>query len=248
MKKTPSLVLENIHNLTAIWQRVNEQAGVHTAGSAFDFGVLTYSEWPNRLWFHHEPTLGSVHAAKRIAQSAPVKLVLPYWDIYTQSHCKLLESQGFECLFEQVGMVMDLKKTVSVDQDIRMKAVDTQSDARLWEALFQQAFGYSIHHSLLLLQLKGIQFFIAYQEDSPIGTVVLSHENEEVIGVHSMGIVPAMRRKGFAEQLMHKILQQSVAKGFGYATLQASSLGKGLYLKLGFEEQFTLKNYSLKLT
>lgn len=59
-----------------------------------------------------------------------------------------------------------------------------------------------------------------------------------------MGVIPAMRRKGLAEQMMRRILNQSLAQGFRYAMLQASAMGKGLYQKLGFTEQFVLKNYT----
>jgi len=59
------------------------------------------------------------------------------------------------------------------------------------------------------------------------------------------GIIPEQRRKGFAEQMMVNILSQSAEQGFKYSTLQASELGKGLYLKLGFKEQFIIKSYSL---
>ena len=61
-----------------------------------------------------------------------------------------------------------------------------------------------------------------------------------------MGVIPEMRRKGFAEQMMVNLLHWSTEQQFTYATLQASAMGKGLYLKLGFEEQFTMKNYSLR--
>ncbi len=70
---------------------------------------------------------------------------------------------------------------------------------------------------------------------------------QTIIGIHSMGIIPEMRGKGFAEQMMRTILNQAVEQGFERATLQASSMGKGLYLKLDFEQQFAMSNYGLPL-
>jgi ribosomal protein S18 acetylase RimI-like enzyme len=55
-----------------------------------------------------------------------------------------------------------------------------------------------------------------------------------------------MHRKGLGEKLMSTLLFQAKGQGFGYVTLQASQPGRGLYLKLGFKEQFVLKNYALQ--
>lgn len=128
---------------------------------------------------------------------------------------------------------------------LHMEKVSNKSDALLWEKLFMQVFNYRISTEILLSSYEKIEYLIAYHENEPIGTGILYNDGNKIIGVHSMGIIPTMRRKGLAEQMMINMLDQSVGKGFEYATLQASDNGKGLYLKLGFEEQFTLKNYVL---
>ncbi len=55
-----------------------------------------------------------------------------------------------------------------------------------------------------------------------------------------------MRKRGFAEQIMKRLTNMAVENGSEYVTLQASDMGKNIYLQLGFEEQFVIKNYFLQ--
>ncbi len=55
-----------------------------------------------------------------------------------------------------------------------------------------------------------------------------------------------MRRKGYAEQIMKLLINIATEEGVDYMTLQASDMSKNLYLKLGFEEQFTIKNFKIQ--
>lgn len=246
MKAISDLAQENISNLTSLWRTVADKAQAHTSGEDFDFSSIDYSEWPNRLWFHHDLDQRTVGAAKNQLLSTPVKLVIPYWDIYQSGSYQLLEASGFELQSEQIGMSLRLAETYEKVKNLSLEKVSNNESAMLWEQLFMQAFGYKISHQLLLLSGNEIDYLIAYHDKQPIGTAILYHQGNTVIGIHSMGIIPEMRRKGFAEQMMVNLLHWSTAQQFTYATLQASAMGKGLYLKLGFEEQFTMKNYSLR--
>jgi len=61
-----------------------------------------------------------------------------------------------------------------------------------------------------------------------------------------MGNPPEMRRRGFAEEIMKLLINRVFDNQGKYITLQASGMGKNGYLKLGFEEQFIIRNYRLK--
>ncbi|MGF6846006.1 putative acetyltransferase [Chitinophaga sp. W3I9] len=58
-------------------------------------------------------------------------------------------------------------------------------------------------------------------------------------------MIPEARRKGFANEIMAFVLNESLALNARYATLQASQMGKGIYLDMGFEEQFVIRNYAV---
>lgn len=238
---------QNIENLTALWRKIGERAGGYSAGAEFDCCVLDHSDWPNRLWFHQDVTAGGIAAAKKELLSRSTRLVVPYWAIYQRRADGLFQATGFEPLFEQVGMSLRLTQAYAVTETLVLKQVSTNEMALLWETVFRQAFGYTISHELLLPDYGDIRFLLAFRADKPVGTCILHNSPQTVMGIHGMGIIPEMRGKGFAEELMRIILNQAVEQGVEWATLQASAMGKGLYLKLGFQEQFVMRNYGLPL-
>ena len=189
-------------------------------------------------------TESTLNLAKQNLADLPTKLIIPYWEIYNSESIKFLGSSGFEILFEQVGMSLKLEKTFEEKEHLILKKVDNEESAKLWSKLFKAAFNYDISYKLVLLCLEEVDYFIAYNREQPVGSSTLYCDGE-ITGIHSVGIIPEMRRQGFAEEIMKKLLNQSILDGYQYATLQASSLGKGIYLKLGFVEQFLLKNYIL---
>ena len=240
------LIRANITNLTSLWQTVGESADAYYPTADFDYCAIGYSEWPNKLWFHHDLTEGALQAARRQLRATPVKLGVSYFDIYSSQSYELLETYGFEQQSEQIGMVLSLSQPMEQSDTLHLEQVAGESAARQWEDLFQRAFGYHISYRLLLPHYDDTSFWTAYrQPHEPVGTAVLHHTDDQVMGVHSMSILPEMRKKGLAEQMMRHLLNQSLTQGFEYVTLQASDMGKGLYLKLGFQEQFVMKNYSL---
>ncbi|GAA0189516.1 hypothetical protein GCM10009122_49890 [Fulvivirga kasyanovii] len=243
--KKEELVIKNIGNLTSLWQTVGEMANSQTSGETFDYCIIPYSEWPNRLWFHHDLNEEGVSQAKEVLLSTQKNITIPYWDIYQSNSDQLLAANGFEVRFEQVGMSLKLGHSYDVPQKLSFKKVENEKEAQLWESLFGQAFGYLISHKLLTPHYNNTDFIIVYHNEAPVGTAVLHHPSDEVIGIHAMGIIPDARRQGLAEMLMKMILNDSIRQEFSFTTLQASAMGKGLYTKLGFEEQFTMKNYTL---
>ncbi len=245
MNKTGDLIEENMNNLQSLWCTVGAPFEACHFNRHFSWCVVADSDWPNRLWFQQDATLEGVKAAKTHLQSLTTRLIVPYWDIYSNRSWQLLEANGFERLSEQVAMYLPLTHPFGEQDDLLVKRVDSPEKAQLWTRLFREAFNYRISEKLLFPGQESVRCFIAFHQHEPAGTVLLHHTGNNVLGIHAMGIIPSMRRKGLAQQLMKKILNQSLEEGFRYATLQASAMGKDLYLKLGFIQQFALKNYAL---
>ncbi|UZR97927.1 GNAT family N-acetyltransferase [Chondrinema litorale] len=237
------LIKENKDNLTALWKLAGKKANAFHTNNKFDLVSVNYSEWPNRLWFHEAITEESLNTAMSNFIDAPSKLIVPYWNIYKSKTEQLLVNQGFKVQFGQVGMSLKLEKPFDFQPHLKLKIVEHESSAELWSKLFKSAFNYLIHPKLLMLCKEEINFFIAYAKDQPVGTAALFSNNKKVVGIHSVGVIPEMRRKGYAEDIMLQLLNLSIESKYEYTTLQASVMGKGLYLKLGFVEQFEIRNY-----
>ena len=244
MKETTNLIHANIENLTSLWQTASEPVNSYFKETKFDYSLIEYSEWPNRLWFHEEINKNTVALAKEKLLSTATNLTIPYWDIYKSTSFKILEQNGFSIKFEQTGMSLKVEHLFTELKDLSLKRVSNIEEANLWAKLFYNSFGYFTNPILLSKSQKNTDYYIAYHKNEVVGTAIL-HTTNNVTGIHSVGIVPEQRRKGYAEQLMKLLINKSIKNNSDCITLQSSDMGKGLYLKLGFEEQFSIKNYTL---
>jgi ribosomal protein S18 acetylase RimI-like enzyme len=240
-----NIINSNIENLTSLWKTVSEPYSSYFKEQKINYSLIQNSEWPNRLWLDEDINVHNISIIKDKISSASTNLIFPYWDIYDSKSFEILEKNGFVLQFEQIGMSLKRSTVFTQLNTLSLKKVSSEKETELWSRLFSMSFGYFINPILLTTAQKQTTFYIAYNENIAVGTGVL-HTSKNISGIHSVGIVPEQRRKGYAEQIMKLLINKSINKNDNYITLQASNMGKGLYLKLGFEEQFTIKNYALQ--
>jgi len=238
-------ITSNIENLTSLWQAVSEPFDSYFSESDFNYSLIKNSEWPNRLWFDQDINKENILLAKEIISSFSTNMTLPYWDIYKSNSFNILEENGFTLKFEQIGMSLKIEHVFTELSSLSLKKVSTKKEAELWSALFSKSFGYFINPILLSKSQKKTSYYIAYHQNEAVGTGII-HTTNNVSGIHSVGVIPVQRRKGYAEQIMKTLINKSIKLNSDSITLQSSNMGKGLYLKLGFKEQFTIKNYTLE--
>lgn len=235
----------NINNLTSFWQKVGVPLNSFFEREYFDYSFIEISEWPNRLWFNKDIDQKSIDLVKNELPSILGKLTIPYWNIYNNKLYQLLEKNGFELKFEQIGMSLKIKQSYKENNHFKIIKVSNIKETIVWSELFEKSFGYFINPILLQKTLNSIDYYIAYHKKELVGTGIL-YRTENVSGIHSVGIIPNQRRKGYAELIMKLLINQSVKYKSEYVMLQASNMGLGLYLKLGFKENFRIKNYALQ--
>lgn len=239
------MTTNNIHNLTSLWKTAGLAFDTYQARPYFDYSYIQETDWPNRLWFHQDLTRETVLAAKLIAKTCPTPLTLAYFDIYNSNSFELLTTEGFELTFEQTAMYLKPRKILEERSNFHLKKVSHEAQAILWADLFKQAFNYVISPLSILKNKEIFSYYIAYHNEKAVGTG-LSNITHNTMGIHSIGIPPQMRRNGFAEAIMKALINLAIKDHTPFVTLQASQMGKGLYLKLGFQEQFSIKNYRLQ--
>jgi ribosomal protein S18 acetylase RimI-like enzyme len=239
-------VQANIENLTSLWKTAAIPFDAYFKDPLFHYCDVTDSDWPNRIWFDQDITANSLETALKSIPDRPNKLHLPYWDLYNSKSYELIEAKGYPLRSEQAGMSLQLQEPFALKNNLQFSAVTTEADAITWVTLFQQAFNYKINHRILMSTWNKVQYFLAHYENQPAGTAVL-YITGNIAGIHAVGVIPDMRRKGFADEIMKFILNRSIELKAAYATLQASKMGKDLYLKLGFKDEFLIKNYQLRI-
>jgi len=244
MNKKSLLINANIDNLTALWQTASAPYQSFYSNSDFSYAILKDSDWPNRLWFHKEINQEIVTTAKGIILQSSKPLTVPFWNLSETASHQLLMDNGFKVKFEQRGMSLKLKDTFTNSTKLKLQLVHNSLEAAQWSQTFKKSFDYFINPDILLKTSKDINYYLALYENQPVGTAI-TFKTETCIGIHSIGIPPEMRRKGFAKEIMQLLINSACEAGEKLMTLQASDMGKGLYLKLGFEEGFAIWNYVL---
>lgn len=240
MKNKSNIIYQNILNLTSLWEELGNFDNSFVRSSLFNHNI----NWPRRLWFNNDFDLETLSTVKAKVFTDYTNLIIPYWDIYGSNSNLLLEQNGFKKVFEQIGMSLKLDNSFEEQSKLKINLVSTEEDAIIWSKLFEASFGYEIPSSIVVNTTKTINYYIAYSQGNAIGTA-MTYQTGKITGLHSVGIIPEGRQKGLANELMKILLNIAITDKSEYATLQASNMGKGLYLNLGFKEEFTITNYSL---
>lgn len=237
-------IQRNLHNLTKLWQVAGEQEQAFVRQEHFNHVLVTHAEWPNRLWFKGIPGVEELEAARECLAKLEAPLYVPHW-MATKESMLLFDQQGFDFIFRQSGMSIVPGEKHSLKQEIDLHEIDTWGEIEQWSNLFQSAFGYLISPETIQRSKHVISFYLIKIDGSWKGTLVL-FETDGTLGLHSLGVPPQFRRQGIAEEVMKKVLNQSAEQKKELLTLQASEMGKALYLRLGFRDEFPIYNYRLK--
>lgn len=239
-----STIAQNIYNLTSLWQTVGEKHNSFFSLPSIEYSIVKNSQWPNRLWFIQEASDELIHQAKHQLETISTKLIVPIWDLGNLKLDTILNRLKFQLLFQQIGMSFEPKEIIETSHIIDFKEVSNATEADLWSEVFRKSFGYEINSNILLKTHESINYIVVYKENDAVGTVI-THETNGTLGIHAMGVTPQYRKQGIANEIMANVINSAIEQNINLLTLQASDMGKDLYIRLGFEEQFVVRNYSL---
>jgi len=241
--KNTDLIKDNIDNLTALWKTVATPLLSYHKIDPFQFSQIKNSGWPNRLWFREDITEKTFLQIMEIMEKNP-SLVIPYWDIFGSNSKSFFEKNGFNIRIQLVAMALKLGEKFTLQSNLTFKRVLNEEDAKTWSDIYPLSFSYIISKETLVHNYENIKFYLVHFEGKAIGTLTL-FQTGDIMGIHGVGVIPEMRKRGFAEEIMKFAINEAIDADCKYAQLQASALGKGIYTRLGFEDLFTITNYQL---
>lgn len=233
---------KNVENLTLLWKIVGMAFNGYYQSNKFEFSEIRQTQWPNRIWFNHILQQTDVEYIKQQLQDCSSEMTIPVWNTFKNNNDKVLETEGLRFKFKQVGMSLKLDNSYKIKKDFNLKLVSNIEEAKVWAELFEKSFGYVIGSKTVIHTLKKVNYYIALDRNKPVGTALI-FETGNITGAHSVGIPPENRRQGYAEQIMKILINTGIKNNNNYMVLQASDMGKGLYLKLGFKKDFVIRNY-----
>ena len=230
----------NIANLTGLWTLVGETFKGFAVEDKIFSASIEHAEWPNRVWTR-KPINNKTAAIVKSKMYKNKALTFSYFRTDNVNHV----TSYFKLKSKQYGMSLALDQKFRVNNTITLTAVTNAKQAILWNDAFCRSFGYNISSKTIIKTCCKVQYYIAYNNNDIIGTVVL-FRTQNVVGIHSLGILPEKRKQGFASEIMTQILNLSIDQNVKLATLQASKMAKAIYLKMGFSQDFLLENYKLE--
>lgn len=234
-----TLTEKNIANILSLWTTVNKPFNTNYNKGNYSYCYIPFSAWPNRLWsYQFTPEL--LDEAIEEMQDGKEKLMISYWG----DNFDLFLSRGLEQRSQLTGMSLPLAERAVHENRLQLVPVKNSGQSKLWVDTFAVPFGYHIHEEIVARSVNEVQFYLAYLGDTAIGTAVL-YVREGIAGIHSVGILPEMRKMGYAEEIMKILINKAIDNNATHCVLQASALGKGIYTRLGFTEDFLFTNYGL---
>jgi len=245
---TQQLEQNNINNLRNLFKTMGSSSFSYDDQKSFNIS----NSWPGRLWGAYDYTLSDTKVLinKALDETSPYTISL--WDKKDEStslSTKALEDNGFAVSFEQIAMVLDLKTYVNEEDNnnLDIKYVNSREDINTWVEIASSSFSHQINASVIhnISKDENVELLLAYKEGIAVGTaLIFSHS--DVAGIHLVGVPIVNRGQGIAKSIMLETINFAQKKQIPFMTLQASTLGLGIYKRLGFKEQFVLKNYMKK--
>jgi len=230
---------KNINNLISLFSLM----GVDKTRNNLKFS----KSWPNKLWFDYDYSQKDLINAIQEASTASRIFSIPLWnkDVLYDEYIELFEKNKMKISFEQIGMSLDLKAQRSFEsRDADIRIINKDEDISAWVNVASASFSYSINPEIIkeVARSPKATFLLAYKNNDPVGTALL-YEDDNVLGIHLVGVPKEHRGHGLAYNIMLEAINIAKAKEINFLTLQASVLGLGIYKRLGFKEDFIMKNY-----
>ncbi|WP_125723109.1 GNAT family N-acetyltransferase [Flavobacterium ustbae] len=238
-----NLIKDNIDNLTSLWKTVATPLHSYHKNNPFEVIQIKNSGWPNRVWFREDITEENLPQILKIIETHP-GIIIPYWDIFGSGSNEIFEKNGFKTRIKLVAMALKLGEKLPLENKLTFKRVLNEEDAEIWSDIYPLSFSYVISKETLTHNYENAKFYLVHLNEKPIGTLTL-FQTGNVMGIHGVGVIPEMRKKGFAEEIMKFAINEAIDANAEYAQLQASPLGKNIYTRLGFEDLFMITNYFL---
>jgi hypothetical protein len=165
-----------------------------------------------------------------------------------------LTAHGFIKIGEPTGMAIDLKNLTEENrapEGFTITEVKDNKTLKTWCRVVGISFSIQEQmqpsfyewYSREMEMKQPFKFFLGRLNGKPIATSVY-YLGEGVCGLYWVGTLPEERNKGIGFSMTQKTLLEAKKLGYRAGILQASEMGKPVYLKLGFKEYIKISTYS----
>lgn len=163
-----------------------------------------------------------------------------------------LENQGVMYSRKWAGMAADLREYSHERPEIPGFTIIEANDSEtleIWGIVSGKSFGTPegvMEDHIRIIKQAGanekLKFYLGLLNGVPVGTCCL-YVDGEIGGLYWVGTLPEARGRKIATAMVLHTLDKAVSMGCSASILQASEMGKGVYLKIGFKEYCQIDIY-----
>lgn len=198
----------------------------------------------NIVW--GEPSLKNIHKAKAFYSSKHFS-----WMLTQQQQDINLLNSGFKGPDPTPEMIINLDNyhPEKYNPAIKVIEVKTKQELYQWAQVAAETFELNAHDLIEFfkpfIDIIGETPYLAFYNNEPAATSLVFC-SEETASIYAMSALAKYRRKGLGTAVVQACLDLAQKKHMKYAVLYASSIGKFLYEKIGFQTMQDLNEYYYK--
>lgn len=153
---------------------------------------------------------------------------------------KLLKQDGFRAVEEWLSMKINLENLPKKDNN-QLRIIKVQNTGQLLEwinvaqiSLFKNTL-FKTSDFEQFISNNIVTLWIAYIHNQPV-TTLLSVKQSNNIGLYMISTLDEFRGKGYATEIILKVLHDAAEQGIRHCILEATRMGVNLYKNIGFHE------------
>lgn len=212
--------------------RVSESMNLND--ESFCVSTGTYSE----NWIYcPNPERANVNDAVNFFRERDISFMWPVCDSESLRHTDLIYAGDL------TAMSLELNRVPESNPDITIMKINSREHSALWAKTAWHSFGGEYddvpenYYAFIdaLTEDENLSLYLALHDDKPSGTFLTTIMG----GVYYFGVIPEMRRKGVAREMMNEICRHNTR-----VVLQSTPSGYAFYKSYGFAELFRMPVYS----
>jgi GNAT superfamily N-acetyltransferase len=164
-----------------------------------------------------------------------------------------LAAHGFTTPGPGPGMAIDLNEMKEEPLPAGLKIIEVKDNNALKAWCHIACIGFGVPENAEPTMLEWLKrdiqcelpliHYLGLVDDVPVATS-MSYFEAGVVGIYLVATLPEARNKGIGFAITQKPLKDAKKLGYRIGTLQASQMGKPVYLRMGFKEYFQTGFYA----
>ena len=161
----------------------------------------------------------------------------------------LLSQRGYtEAAPETVMTLLDLPDKNPYQGDLEIRRVSSAGELAHAQEVIEKSYSLPAGSGPFvvterLVKLPDAELFVGYADNQPACTSMLI-KTGPVAGIYWVATLDRFRNHGFGKAITVHSLVAGRNRGCTFASLQASSLGKPVYRRIGFDNPYNYPNYN----